>query len=238
MTDLRVTAACIKAQFTGTNDSAQGIIAAIDNLPADIFDKVGVWPSVDQMMAMASTAQRIGLLDHEVVYREPDTEIAHELSDGAWVDATTTTQPTVTARTHQSRVIGFVWSGAASNAQLRFEFTQIVEGQPKRWVNVVPTPPKSAGPNPKPTVHAILDKVKPGWTQPTVLKPWLPTVSGGAYLQNGVLHMGNEAAKGAADAAGNAFKKVLGIAGKAVGGWAAQRALGYVAEEALPLLLV
>lgn len=243
MTDLRVTAGCLKVQYTGTNDAAQGVLGIIDNLPADIFDKVGVWPSVDQVMAMSTSSERIGLRDHEVVYREPDTEIAHELNDGCWEDLTSSTQPTETARTHGSRVIGIVWSGAAANCQLRFEFTQVVEGQPKRWVNVVPSPPRSTGPNPKPIIHRILDKVKPNWTKPTTLMPFnpgglMPTAGNGGFIKNGVLRAGHGAAKGAGDAVSNGFGNFLEFVGKAAGGALVNKALGYAAEETLPLLLV
>jgi hypothetical protein len=238
LTDLLTSAGCIRLTYTGEADKEQGVIGFIDNLPVETFDTAGTFPSVDQMMAICSQTTRLGSRTHEVVYRASPEEVAHPVTDGAWDIGESFTTPSDESKTHNSRVIGFAWSGVdATGPRLRLELIQVSEGHHRRWQNVIPQPPRTAGPSKVPVVQHTLDKVKPGWTTPSLTLP--PVITDGLVRAGkGLVDQGvRKAKKSAWDyISGPLFGPVISGMGQWAGARAADSIFPTIMEDGLFLL--
>jgi hypothetical protein len=167
--DARCVGACLRVSYTGRMDAASGLIAVIDNLPAEALLGVdGITPaSVDELFARSTKVERLGLDTAEVKFR-PSThsEIFRSNSEGCLdVASATVTKVTAEAERSGARWMGFAFKGISGMNDLIFEFHQNIEWRPNLDAGFVDkSPVQSSNPGNAQKVVALLDKHHPDWT--------------------------------------------------------------------------
>lgn len=173
VSDFRLISACLRVTYTGPLQSSQGLLASVENLPADTFlhgqatsDEVA---SVDDLFALSSKTQRFGVNTHELRYRprvgdngrfKPDQNGTYTLG----TPGTSRTTLTQDSKSFGTTLFGFAWKGIASD-QLSFEFVQNIEWRPETRAGFVSSIPRQITPaGYSQTVLAWMDRTMPGWT--------------------------------------------------------------------------
>lgn len=162
--DYRTVSACIRMNYTGTTSDCQGRMGFLDNVPVSIFSNANV--NVSTLMQYASNTQRVSLDTMEVIFRPDEVSEKFKNKDAKlWTtqvaDATFLDQ---TAAADEPVMIGFVWTGVATN-QLVFDFIQNIEWRPDTGTGYVEPAIKQVAPVAQyPRILNWLDNNIPGWT--------------------------------------------------------------------------
>jgi hypothetical protein len=169
VSDARCVGACLRVSYTGRMDAASGLIAIIDNIPAEALLGVdGVTPaSVDELFARSSKVERLGLDTAEVKFRPSlHSEIFRSDSEGVFdIDVSTVTTISAEAERSGSRLMGFAFKGISSFSDLLFEFHQNIEWRPNLDAGFVDrSPVQTSNPGNAQKVINYLDKNHPTWT--------------------------------------------------------------------------
>jgi len=219
VSDARCVGACIRVTYKGRMDASSGLVAVIDNIPAEaVLGVNGVTPiSVDELFSMSTIVERAGIDTMEIKYKPTDySHVFRSNSEGIFNYATgAVTTISDEAERSGARLMGFAFQGVTSMADFLFEFHQNIEWRPNvdaGFVTKIPKQIHEAGHAQK--VVSYLDRNHPGW--------WT-NLSG---------LVGN----GAKQLAKMAFTGVGARLLKQGGEYATRKSLGYLAAEA-PLLL-
>lgn len=217
VSDARCVGACLRATYTGRMDASSGIIAVIDNIPAEAVLNGSTTVSVDELIALSSVVERANLATLEVKYKPSDYSHVFRTNSEGLFDFTTGIVTTISDEAERSgaHLMGFAFKGVTSMADFIFEFHQNIEWRPNvdsGFISKVPRQLKSAGHSSE--VIKYLDNHHPNW--------W-----------TNVKGMASSTATSLAQAA---FTGSLPRMLQSAESFAARRAMPYLAEAA-PLLL-
>jgi hypothetical protein len=169
VSDFRLLSACMRVMYTGSMQSSAGVIALLENVPADtlLLGDAGNPASVTQLFSMSSKTKRIGVDVNEVIYR-PNSSISGTFKsdrDSVFhVGNSAVTALTSESLRFSPTMFGFAWQGLDSS-QLLFEFIQNIEWRPESSSGYVQTIPRQLSqPGLVPKVLKYLDDNFPGWT--------------------------------------------------------------------------
>lgn len=167
--DARCIGACLRMNYTGRMDECAGMIAFVENLPADcLFENTA--PSINHILQNAQATSRFGIDTKEVLWRpDPSNNKFKSSEEGTYIRGEPGAAPSAVSQETEvfSPVyIGFVWSGVSSCNDLSFEFYQNIEWRPETATGFVAEVPR--------TLHETgyiekvvkyLDDRHPGWSR-------------------------------------------------------------------------
>jgi len=162
--DFRTVSSCVRMTYTGNTSECRGRFVVLDNIPAAILtnDK----PSVNQLMSLATRAERISMDAMEVTYR-PDSASANFRDSSIGSLSHNGSRPTEVPEflKHEAPTyIGFAWIGVPSN-QLAFEIIQNIEWRPQVGKGYVEPRVQQTSVEPYTNkVLSFLDSNMPGWS--------------------------------------------------------------------------
>jgi hypothetical protein len=169
VSDFRLVSACMKATYTGAMQDSQGMLAYIENVPADtlLLGNAGSPASIDSILNLATKVGRFGVDSHEVIFR-PDQTIADTFKSDSHavyhlVGGSQTTM-TAEAQRFSPTMCGFVWIGVPTS-DITFQFIQNIEWRPDAGSGYALTTPRQLRPPGYGSmVLKWLDDHYPGWT--------------------------------------------------------------------------
>lgn len=165
--DLRCVGACMRVTYFGRMDASAGRIGYLENLSVEsFFNSTGNVASVNDLFALSSKVERLGVDTCEVVWR-PTSYGRFFKNETAGFATVGTGAPTVHSsegKRFGSGLMGFVFSGVTMN-ELNFEFYQNIEWRPNLDSGFVMSVPRQINePSYYEKILRMLDENYPGWS--------------------------------------------------------------------------
>jgi hypothetical protein len=168
----RVISACMRMTYTGPVLSAAGMLAYLEEIPAELLiegDGTNAI-STSEAFVLASKTERFGIETREITSRPSERsriwKTDRESPFTVGTAGTSATYASNEALRMGSTLSGFAWTGIdTTSSPLQIEFIQVVEWKPKATLGFVqPIPKQITPPGFYETVLGYLDSKYPGWT--------------------------------------------------------------------------